>query len=210
MEYELDVIARNGYSGYFLIVQEYVNWARDNGILVGDGRGSGAGSKVGFITGIHRINPNEHNLLFERFMADGREPDIDVDFSDIDRVFEHLQNIYGEENVARIIAFGTLTAKACTRKVFSTFGHPMHLISKINGLMPKRLEYTLAEALAESEELKKYASMYKTEFSVIAKLEGCISHESQHAGGVIICKNLSSFLPVKSNAEARDKKNSCL
>ena len=110
---ELDVIDRNGYSGYFLIVQDYVTSARRNGIIVGDGRGSGAGSKVAYLTDITRIEPSKHDLLFERFMADGREPDFDVDFSDQDAVFADLQSKYGDNNVARIIAFGTLTPKAC-------------------------------------------------------------------------------------------------
>lgn len=203
---ELQIIARNGYSGYFLIVQEYVNWARQNNIIVGDGRGSGSGSKVGYILGIHKINPAEHNLLFERFMSDGREPDIDVDFSDIDKMFTHLQQVYGEENVARIVAFGTLAPKAVVRKIFSTFGYPMSLISKINGCMPNRPKFTLEEAYNESTKLQQYRKEYEKEFKIIDRLEGIVSHESQHAGGVIICENLSEHLPIKTIAEDRSKR----
>ena len=139
-------------------------------------------------------------------MAKGRIPDIDVDFSDINAVFTHLQEVYGEENVARIIAFGTLTAKACTRKVFSTFGHKQSLISKICGAMPKKIEFTLEEAISESKEFRNYVTKFPNEFNIIKRLEGIVSHESQHAGGVIICNNLSEVLPLKSNANERDKR----
>lgn len=202
---ELDVIDRNGYSGYFLVVQDYVTTARKNGIIVGDGRGSGAGSKVAFLTDISRIEPSKYDLLFERFMADGRSPDFDVDFSDQDAVFEDLQSKYGTENVARVIAFGTMTPKAVCRKVMSTFEHPNEVINGISRLIPD-LCPSLKDAFESSPELLEYKKKYKIEFEVIERLEGIVSHESQHAGGVIIYPNLSSLLPIKTKAEDRTKR----
>lgn len=202
---ELEVIDRNGYSGYFLIVGDYVTSARKSGILVGDGRGSGAGSKVAYLTDISRIEPSKYDLLFERFMADGRSPDFDVDFSDQDAVFTDLQNKYGAENVARVIAFGTLTPKAVCRKVMSTFEHDESIIKQISGLIPD-LCPALKVAYTDFPELLQYKKKYKIEFEVIERLEGIISHESQHAGGVIIYPGLSSILPVKTKAEDRTKR----
>lgn len=202
---ELDVIDRNGYSGYFLVVQDYVSTARANGIIVGDGRGSGAGSKVAFLTDISRIEPSKHNLLFERFMADGRSPDFDVDFSDQDAVVEDLQRKYGVANVARIIAFGTMTPRAVCRKVMNCFEHPLELVNHISRLIPD-LCPSLEVAYANSPELINYKKKYKTEFEVIERLEGVVSHESQHAGGVIIYPNLSSILPVKTKGDDRTKR----
>jgi DNA polymerase-3 subunit alpha len=202
---EINIIDRNGYSGYFLIVSDYVDAARNNSVIVGDGRGSGAGSKVAYLTGITKIEPTKYDLLFERFMADGREPDFDVDFSDQDYVFSYLQSKYGIENVARIIAFGTMTPKAVCRKVMNCFEHEASLIKKINNLIPN-LCPNLEEAYKASPELLAYKKKYKTEFDVIERLEGIISHESQHAGGVIIYPNLSSILPIKTRSEDRTKR----
>lgn len=201
---ELDVIDRNGYSGYFLIVQDYVTSARKNGIVVGDGRGSGAGSKVAYLTDITRIEPSKYDLLFERFMADGREPDFDVDFSDQDAVFKDLQSKYGEDSVARIIAFGTLTPKACCRKVLSTFELDLETINTISKLIDDA--NTMSEAYQNSPQLLEYKKQHQLEFQIIERLEGLVSHESQHAGGVLIYPNLSSILPVKTRADDRNKR----
>lgn len=205
VQHELDVIDRNGYSGYFLIVQDYVVSARNNGNIVGDGRGSGAGSKVAYLTDISRIEPQKYDLLFERFMADGRTPDFDVDFSDQDSVFKDLQEKYGEDSVARIIAFGTLTPKAVCRKVLSCFECDTDDISRISKLIPD-LCPSLKVAYDASQELVAYKSKYKDEFNIIERLEGIVSHESQHAGGVLIYPNLSAHLPIKTKAEDRTKR----
>ena len=202
---EIDVIDRNGYSGYFLIVGDYVTTARKQGNIVGDGRGSGAGSKTAWLTEITKIPPHKYDLLFERFLADGREPDFDVDFADQDAVFADLQSKYGEANVARIIAFGTLTPKAICRKIFSVFEHDVSITNQISKLIPD-LCPTLEEACKASPELLNYKQKYPTEFQVIERLEGIVSHESQHAGGVIICKGLSSVLPIKTKGEDRTKR----
>ena len=138
-------------------------------------------------------------------MADGRTPDFDVDFSDQDAVFKDLQSKYGEANVARVIAFGTLTPKAVCRKVMSCFEHPAYVISAISKLIPD-LCPSLKVAYEASPELLEYKKTYKTEFEVIERLEGVVSHESQHAGGVLIYPNLSSILPVKTKAEDRSKR----
>lgn len=202
---EIDVIDRNGYSGYFLVVGDYVTSARRNGNIVGDGRGSGAGSKVAWLTEITKIPPQDYDLLFERFLADGREPDFDVDFSDQDAVFDDLSSKYGRENVARIIAFGTLAPRAVCRKVFSAFDHEESIIKQVTSCIPE-LCPSLAKAVTESDELKAFVRRYKVEFEVIQRLEGIISHESQHAGGVIIYPNLSAHLPLKTKGEDRTKR----
>lgn len=197
VKHELDVIEQEGYSGYFLIVQDMVRSAKQRGDLVGDGRGSGAGSKVAYATGITEIPPHEFDLLFERFMAPGREPDFDVDYEDQDAVFEDLVSKYGEGNVARIVAFGTLAPRAVIRKVFNVFEHDMATIKRITSLVPN-LCPSLEQAYKEVPQLELELAKYPVEWSVIKRLEGIISHESQHAGGVIIYPNLSSHVPVKT------------
>lgn len=195
---EIDVIDRNGYSGYFAIVSDYVNASRKSGIIVGDGRGSGAGSKVAYLTGITKIPPHNFDLLFERFMADGRQPDFDVDFSDQDSVFSYLQSKYGYESVGRIISFGTLSPKAVLRKVLNVFDHPISLQNQISKLIPDLCK-SLNDAYVINPQLLDYKKKFKTEWEVIERLEGVVSHESKHAGGIIIYPNLPSILPVKVN-----------
>lgn len=192
---EIDVIDRNGYSGYFLIVQDYVNSAKERGELVGEGRGSGAGSKVAFLTGITEIPPHEFDLLFERFMADGRSPDFDVDFSNQGAVFRDLQQKYGEANVSRIIAFGKMTPRSVIRKVLNTFEHPMYEIGAITKLVPDLCK-SLEDAYKASPELLTYKKKYSTEWEIIERLENVISHVSQHAGGVLIYPDLGSHVPL--------------
>lgn len=205
VKHELDVIERNGYSGYFLVVQDFVTSAKERKELVGDGRGSGAGSKVAWATGITEIPPHEYDLLFERFMADGRSPDFDVDFSDQDAVFADLQKKYGVENVARIVSFGTMKPKAVIRKVFSAFEHTNGVIMSITKLVPDLCE-TLKEAYAHSPELLEIKKKYTTEWAVIERLQNVISHEGQHAGGVIIYKGISKILPIKTLGTDRTKR----
>jgi DNA polymerase III subunit alpha len=195
VQHELDVIDRNGYSGYFLIVQDYVTSAKRRGELVGEGRGSGAGSKTAFTTGITDIPPHEFDLLFERFMADGREPDFDTDFSDQQAVFRDLQGKYGVPNVSRIIAFGKMTPKAVSRKVMNTFGHPFHVQNEISKLIPDGCS-DLFQAIKEDPELQKMQQKYKMEFDVMARLQNVTSHLSQHAGGILIYPNLGDTLPL--------------
>ena len=205
LQKELDVIEETGYSGYFLIVQEYINWAKKNGIQVGDGRGSGAGSKVAYTIGITEINPQKYDLLFERFLAKGRVPDFDVDFSDINAVFKHLQDRYGNDNVARVGAITRFTAKSALRKVMSFYEFSQSEIAKVVALLPKRLEFTLEEAIAESKELASWFDKHKNIYRVVKNFEGKMEHFSTHAGGVVVYKNLPELLPVFNESEDRDK-----
>ena len=205
LEKELSVIAQMGYSGYFLIVQEYANWARKNGILVGDGRGSGAGSKVAYTIGITEVNPQKYDLLFERFLSPGREPDFDIDFSNIDAVYKHLQERYGEDNVARVGAFSRFTAKSALRKVMGIYGFSMSEISKVIALLPKKNTFNLEEAINESRELKCWLEEHENIYKTVYKIEGILSNMSTHAGGIIICEGLTSLLPIFTNAEDRTK-----
>ncbi len=143
---ELQVISETGYSGYFINVADYIVDARKNGVLVGDGRGSGAGSKVVYCMDITNVDPVPHNLLFERFLAHGRVPDLDlahgrvpdldVDFSDQEHVFKHLQDLHGMDNVARIRAYGTLSCKNVVRKILSAFDFSQKDIAVISGFIP--------------------------------------------------------------------------
>lgn len=205
VQYELDIVDEEGYSDYFLIVQDYVTSARNRDETVADGRGSAAGSKISYLLDITRLEPKKYNLLFERFLAKRRVPDVDQDFSNQEAVFTDLQKKYGEDSVARIIAFGTLTPKAVTRKVFSTFDYSTKEINKICKLIPEGLK-TMEEVYNTSPEVLKLKEKYPLEFSVIEKLEGLISHESQHAGGVIIYPNLSDYLPIKTNSDNRNNR----
>lgn len=205
LQKELEVIEETGYSGYFLIVQEYINWAKQNGIQVGDGRGSGAGSKVAYTIGITEINPQKYDLLFERFLAPGRVPDFDVDFSDIDAVFRHLQDVHGKDNVARVGAITRFTAKSAIRKVMSTYGFSQSEIAKVVALLPKRLNFTLEEALTESKELTKWFEKHENILNIVRNFEGKMEHFGTHAGGVVIYPNLTELLPVMNTSEDREK-----
>lgn len=205
IQHEINVIDEEGYCGYFLIVADYINWARENGIIVGDGRGSGAGSKVVYTTGISRVDPAPYNLLFERFLAHGRVPDIDTDFSNQEAVIEYLCSLYGEENVARIVTFGTLAPKAVTRKVLNCFGFTQGQIKRINAEILEK-DKSIHDSLKRSKKLREYASKYKDEFELISMLENRISHSGQHAGGVVIWEGLSSVLPVMTTSENRNRR----
>lgn len=192
---ELSVIEKTGYSGYFLIVDDYVQFAKQNGILVGDGRGSGVNSKVAYTLGITETNPQKYGLLFERFLSEGREPDFDIDFSDIDSVFEYLQNKYGHNSVARVGAFTRLTAKSAIRKVMSVFGFTQKEIKNVIDKCPNKITFSFAEALAE-EEVSKFFNKHNELVNIIALIENITDHFSTHAGGVIIFKDLDKHLPV--------------
>jgi DNA polymerase-3 subunit alpha len=202
---ELEVVCNEGYAGYFLIVQEYINWARANGVLVGNGRGSVAGSRLAFALAIHGIRPEKYGLLFERFLSPGRTPDIDVDFSDLDAMFKHLQDEYGPENCARVGAFARLTPKACIRKVMSSFGYTMKQIGEAIKMLPDRLDFTLDDACTESTAFEAFVLNNNEMFRHIFKLENVISHMSTHAGGVVICQDLYKKLPITRDKDDNSK-----
>jgi DNA polymerase III subunit alpha len=204
LDLELGVICAMGFAGYFLIVADFIRWARENGVPVGPGRGSGAGSLVAYALGITDLDPIEHDLLFERFLNPERVsmPDFDVDFcmDGRDRVIEYVANKYGRDRVSQIITYGTLAAKAVVRDVGRVLGHPYGYVDKIAKLIPLEIGMTLDKALEQEEELKR---LYDNESEVhdlidLARtLEGLARNAGTHAGGVVIAPSvLTDFTPL--------------
>ena len=200
---ELDVIDEEGYSDYFLIVQDYITSARARGETVGDGRGSASGSKVVYLMDITRLEPSKHNLLFERFLAPGRVPDVDVDFSNQDAVFKDLQSKYGEDSVARIVTFGTMTPKAVFRKVMSTFDHDINEINYLSKQIPDGIP-DIETACTVSDALGQAQKDFPIEFKVMSRLQFTISHEGKHAGGIVVYNDLSKYAPIKTVGDDRN------
>lgn len=204
MEYELSVIEKTDYASYFLIVQDFVNWAKDHGVVVGPGRGSAAGSFVAYLTGITNIDPIEYKLLFERFLNPERVsmPDVDMDFADTrrDDVLAYVRKKYGEDHVAQIITFGTMAAKAAIRDVGRGLGFPYAFCDQISKMLP--MFTTLQKAIAEVPELKKMYEENKDAKRLIdnaMKLEGNARHASMHACGVVITKNpVTDYTPLQN------------
>ncbi len=201
---ELDVICQMGFPGYFLIVADFIQWAKDNGIPVGPGRGSGAGSLVAYVLGITDLDPLRYELLFERFLNPERVsmPDFDVDFcmEKRDDVIEYVAERYGRDKVSQIITHGTMAAKAVVRDVGRVLGHGYGFVDRIAKLIPFELGMTLEKALAESEDLK---AQYDEDEEVRAiidlamKLEGLTRNAGKHAGGVVIAPSaLTDFSPL--------------
>ncbi len=192
LEYELQIIKQVGFSGYFLIVQDFVNEAKRRGITVGPGRGSAAGSMVSYCLGITGIDPMPHGLLFERFLNPERisMPDIDLDFADTrrDEVLEYVRQKYGTDHVVQICTFGTLAARAAVKDVGRAYGVPFLEMNSLAKLIPERPGTKLNEAL-ETDELKaayEGNETYKKIIDTALKLEGKARHVSIHACGVII------------------------
>ncbi|MCG0274806.1 MAG: DNA polymerase III subunit alpha [Thermosediminibacteraceae bacterium] len=193
LDYELDVIKRMGYSSYFLIVWDFVNFARKNGIMVGPGRGSAAGSLVAYCLYITNVDPLKYNLLFERFLNPERVtmPDIDVDFCYERRqeVIDYVVRKYGEDRVAQIGTFGTMAARAAIRDVGRVFGYPYSEVDVVAKMVPMEPGMTIEKALALNPELKKLYTENERMRKLIdtAKaLEGFPRHASTHAAGVVI------------------------
>ncbi len=204
LQRELDVICQMGFPGYFLIVADFIRWAKDNGIPVGPGRGSGAGSLVAYALKITDLDPIEHDLLFERFLNPERVsmPDFDIDFcmDRRDEVIDYVARKYGREAVSQIITFGTMAAKAVVRDVGRVLGHPYGFVDKIAKMVPFELKMTLDKALEESADL---AAAYQDDEAVTAiidmarKLEGIARNAGKHAGGVVIAPTkLTDFAPL--------------
>jgi DNA polymerase III subunit alpha len=204
LDLELGVICSMGFAGYFLIVADFIRWARDNGVPVGPGRGSGAGSLVAYALAVTDLDPIEHDLLFERFLNPERVsmPDFDVDFcmEGRDRVIEYVANKYGRERVSQIITYGTLAAKAVVRDVGRVLGHNYGYVDKIAKLIPFEIGITLDKALEQEEELKR---LYESDGEVrelidLARtLEGLARNAGTHAGGVVIAPSvLTDFTPL--------------
>jgi len=201
---ELDVIRGMGFPGYFLIVADFIRWARNNDVPVGPGRGSGAGSLVAWVLGITDLDPIEHDLLFERFLNPERVsmPDFDVDFcmEGRDRVIDYVAERYGRERVAQIITFGTMAAKAVIRDCGRVLGQPYGFVDRIAKLVPFEIGMTLEKALEQSDEL---AEMYRNDEEVAEildlarSLEGLVRNAGKHAGGVVIAPGrLTDFTPL--------------
>ncbi|WP_372718170.1 DNA polymerase III subunit alpha [Immundisolibacter sp.] len=201
---ELNVINGMGFAGYFLIVADFIAWARANGVPVGPGRGSGAGSLVAYVLDITRIDPIVNDLLFERFLNPEREslPDFDVDFcmDGRDRVIDYVAARYGRERVSQIITYGSMAAKAVVRDVGRVLGLPYGFVDSIAKLIPFELGITLDKALAQEAALR---TRYKGEDDVRAlidlakSLEGLARNAGKHAGGVVIAPGpLTDFVPL--------------
>lgn len=204
IDVELGVIGRMGFPGYFLIVADFIRWAKENDIPVGPGRGSGAGSLVAFFLGITMLDPLEHELLFERFLNPERVsmPDFDVDFcmERRDEVIEYVARHYGQDAVSQIITYGTMAAKAVVRDVGRVLGYPYGFVDKLAKLIPFELGITLSKALQAEDELRE---RYESEEEVTIlidlalKLEGLTRNVGKHAGGVVIAPSkLSDFSPL--------------
>jgi len=202
VDYELEVIAKMGWPSYFLIVADFVNWAKNQGIVVGPGRGSAAGSLVCYAIGITDLCPIKYNLVFERFLNPDRisMPDIDLDFADIrrDEVLEYVQNKYGYDHVAQIITFGTMAARAAVRDVGRVLNYPYDYCDRLAKAIPPMMK--IKEALSRSPELK---ALYeepeaKRILDYALKLEGVARHSSVHACGVLITKSpLTDHVPIQ-------------
>ncbi|HEX5421343.1 MAG TPA: DNA polymerase III subunit alpha, partial [Gammaproteobacteria bacterium] len=210
LERELDVICEMGFEGYFLIVADFIGWARRNAIPVGPGRGSGAGSLAAYALGITDLDPLEHDLLFERFLNPERVsmPDFDIDFciEGRDRVIGYVAQRYGRERVSQIVTFGTMAARAVVRDVGRVLGMPYGYVDRVAKLIPFEIGMTLDRALAESEELK---AVYAAEDEVrelidrARQLEGLSRNTGTHAGGVVIAPApLTEFMPLFSDPGA--------
>ncbi|HUM43797.1 MAG TPA: DNA polymerase III subunit alpha [Fervidobacterium sp.] len=186
---ELEVITMKGYSGYFLIVEDYIEWAKRNNIVVGPGRGSAAGSLLSYVLGITSIDPIKNGLLFERFLNPERTamPDIDTDFSDRDAVINYVIEKYGREKVASICNFGTMAAKMAVKDVGRVLGYDFYLMNEqIAKAFPDEPGITIDEAIEKSPELRAYATKYKELFDIARKLEGKPRQLGTHASAVVI------------------------
>ncbi|MDP2676402.1 MAG: DNA polymerase III subunit alpha [bacterium] len=205
LAYELDVIEKTKFSSYFLIVQDFVNWAKNNGIVVGPGRGSAAGSLIAYSLNITNVDPLQYGLLFERFMNPERisPPDIDIDFADTrrDEVIEYARKKYGDDHVAQIITFGTMAARAAIRDTGRALGMEYGFCDKVAKMIPFSVGMTLAKALkANPEFAEEYRDNEQARRLVDSarKLEGVVRHASVHACGVVITKDpLTDTVPLQ-------------
>jgi DNA polymerase III subunit alpha len=204
LQVELDVINAMGFAGYFLIVADFIKWAKHNGVPVGPGRGSGAGSLVAYVLLITDLDPLEYELLFERFLNPERVsmPDFDIDFcmEGRDRVIEYVAEKYGRQSVSQIITFGTMAAKAVVRDVGRVLSHPYGFVDTLAKLIPFELGMTLTQALKQDDELRRRyedEEEVKELFDLALKLEGITRNAGRHAGGVVIAPSeLTDFTAI--------------
>jgi len=207
LEYELNTISQMGYVDYFLIVWDFIKYARDNGIMVGPGRGSAAGSLVAYTLSITQIDPLKYGLLFERFLNPERisMPDIDIDFCYERRqeVIDYVIRKYGEDRVAQIITFGTMAARAAIRDVGRALNRPYGEVDRIARMIPMEIGMTIDKALQRNPELKMLYEEDASARSLIdmsRSLEGLPRHASTHAAGVVISKlPITEYVPLQKN-----------
>ncbi len=210
LDLEMDLIIKMGFVGYFLVVSDFIKWAHRNGIPVGPGRGSAAGSLVSWALEITNIDPIKYNLLFERFLNPERitMPDIDIDFciEGRDKVIQYVRDHYGHDKVCQIITFGTLAAKGVIKDVARVHGLTFEDSNAITNLIPDQLKISLQEAIAQEPRLKDLIESnpkVKHIFDIAARLEGLTRHASKHAAGIVISPDpidevLPLFVPSKS------------
>ena len=207
LDFELEVITRMGFVTYFLVVWDFIRYARKEKIMVGPGRGSGAGSIVAYTLRITDVDPIPFNLLFERFLNPERVsmPDFDIDFCYMRRqeVIDYVTNKYGTDHVAQIITFGTMKARAATRDVGRALGFPYADVDRIAKMIPTELGMTISRALEQNPELKNAYDLEddtKKLIDMSLKLEGIHRHASTHAAGVVICdRPVSDYVPLNIN-----------
>ena len=208
LDYELNVIQTMGYVDYFLIVWDFINYAKQNGIMVGPGRGSAAGSIVSYCLKITNIDPIRYNLLFERFLNPERVsmPDIDIDFCFERRqeVIDYVGRKYGQEKVVQIVTFGTLAAKGVIRDVGRVMDLPYAYVDSLAKMIPNELNITIDKALQMNPDMRK---LYETDEQVkelidmSRRLEGLPRHTSMHAAGVVICSRPEDLVPLSRGAD---------
>ena len=209
LDFETGVINQMGFAGYFLIVADFINWAKNNGVPVGPGRGSGAGSVVAYSLGITDLDPLEYNLLFERFLNPDRVsmPDFDIDFCQEgrDRVIEYVKQKYGIDAVSQIATFGTMAAKAVIRDVGRVLDLPFNFVDGIAKLIPLELGITLSDALEKEPQLaerRENEEEVRELLELALRLEGLTRNIGMHAGGVLISPGkISDFSPVYCQAD---------
>jgi DNA polymerase III subunit alpha len=211
LTFELELIIKMGFVGYFLVVSDFIQWARRSGIPVGPGRGSAAGSLVAWSLQITNIDPLKYNLLFERFLNPERisMPDIDIDFciEGRDAVINYVREKYGHDKVGQIITFGTMMAKGVIKDVARVLGMPFEDSNAISALIPEQLKITLKEAIEQEPKLKELIEnnvQVAKVFEIAFKLEGVTRHASKHAAGIVISPEpidevLPVYVPPKSN-----------
>ena len=204
LKFELDIIIQMGFPGYFLIVMDFIRWAKNNNIPVGPGRGSGAGSLVAYALKITDLDPIEYDLLFERFLNPERVsmPDFDIDFcmEGRDRVIAYVAEQYGRDAVSQIVTFGTMAAKAVVRDVARVQGKSYGLADKLSKLIPFEVGMTLTKAIEQEDELKEFLEQDEEAgeiWSMALQLEGVSRNCGKHAGGVVIAPTvITDFAPV--------------
>jgi len=211
LELEIDLITRMGFVGYFLVVSDFIQWAYRNGIPVGPGRGSAAGSLVAWALQITNIDPLKYNLLFERFLNPERVsmPDIDIDFciEGRDKVINYVRDKYGHDKVCNIITFGTMMAKGVIKDVARVLGFSFEDSNAMTNLIPEQLKITLTEAIEQEPRLAELINnnpRTKHIFDIAFRLEGLTRHASKHAAGIVISPEpidevLPVYIPPKSN-----------